>query len=208
MEDYTVYMHVFPNGKKYIGITRGDIAERWKNGFGYKTQFVFTAIVKYGWDNIEHRILFTNLSKADACQKEKELIAKYKTTINENGYNVDLGGDSQGFHSEETKKKISDSHKGKTVSEETKQKLRIAMTEERKEKMKTRSIQVCAIPVVCVETEIVYQSARQAHQMTGVDLASICKCCRHIPRYKTAGGFHWEYANRPNIEKGETNGMV
>lgn len=200
MEDYTVYMHVFPNGKRYIGITRGDVAKRWKGGFGYKTQFVFTAIVKYGWDNIEHHILHTNLSKDDACQKERELIEKYKSTVNENGYNVDLGGDSQGAHSEETKKKISNSHKGKTISIETRQKLRIAMTDERKKKMQELSSQKCSKAVMCVETGIVYQSARKAHLMTGIDLASICKCCQHKKRFKTAGGFHWEYA--PASKKG------
>lgn len=194
MENYTVYMHVFPNGKRYIGITKADVAERWKNGFGYKAQFVFTAIVKFGWDNIEHHILHTNLTKKEACKIEKELIEKYKSTINENGYNVDLGGDEQGFHSELTKKKISQSKTGKKVSEETRKKLSIAMTDERKKKMIEASVKKCSKPVVCVETGIAYSSAKQAHIMTGIDLASICKCCKHQKRYKTAGGFHWEYA--------------
>ena len=194
MENYTVYMHVFPNGKRYIGITKGNVAERWKNGFGYKTQFVFTAIVKYGWDNIEHHILFTNLNKTDACQKEKELIEKYKSTINENGYNVDLGGDEKGFHSELTKKKISQSKTGRIVSEETKQKLRIAMTDERKKKMIEASSKKCSIPVVCVETGITYTSLTNAHLMTGIDITSISRCCKHQKKFKTAGGFHWEFA--------------
>lgn len=194
MEEYTVYMHVFPNGKRYIGITKGDVSERWKNGFGYKTQFVFTAIVKFGWDNIEHHILYTNLTKEDACEKERELIKKYKTLINENGYNADLGGDSTGVHSKETKKKISESKKGHIVSEETKNLLRICMTEERKRKMIEASINKCSKPVICIETGIVYKSASQASRETGIEGSSISKVCQKKKRYVTAGGFHWEYA--------------
>lgn len=194
MEDYTVYMHVFPNGKKYIGITKDDVVERWKNGFGYKTQFVFTAIVKYGWDNIEHRILYTNLTKKEAMQKERELIEEHRSLLNENGYNVDFGGDGH-FHSEETRKKISKSKTGRKVSEETKEKLRIAMTDERKRKMQEASAKKCSIAVECIETGIVYSSATQAQLMTGIDLAGICKCCKKLPKYKTAGGYHWKYAS-------------
>lgn len=197
MENYTIYMHVFPNGKKYIGITNGDVIERWKNGFGYKTQFVFTAIVKFGWDNIEHHILYTNLTKEEAIEKERALISRYRSTVNENGYNVDLGGEGKGTHSESTKRKISQSKTGRCISEETKTKLRIAMTDERKKKMTTASVNKCSIPVVCVETGIVYQSASHAHRMTGIDTTSICRCCKHekkYKKYKTAGGYHWEYA--------------
>ena len=80
MNNYTVYEHLFPNGKRYIGITKLPPKERWeKNGNGYKTQSVFRAITKYGWDNIEHNIISTNLSYEDACNMEVELIKKYKT---------------------------------------------------------------------------------------------------------------------------------
>ena len=45
----------------------------------------------------------------------------------------------------------------------------------------------------CVETEQTYYSAREAGRQTGVDRASISKCCNGERR--TAGGYHWEYVN-------------
>ena len=72
---YTVYMHICPNNKKYIGITGQEVERRWNHGEGYSHQRLFyRAILKYGWDNIEHKILFTNLSKQEACTKEINLI--------------------------------------------------------------------------------------------------------------------------------------
>lgn len=110
---YTVYMHVSPSGKKYIGITSRKPIERWgRCGSGYKGQAFENAINKYGWDNITHIVLFTELTKEEAEKKEIELIAKYNTTNSECGYNVANGGSSIGKHSEETKKKISLSKTG------------------------------------------------------------------------------------------------
>lgn len=45
--------------------------------------------------------------------------------------------------------------------------------------------------VKCLETNIVYKNQLEAQKQTGVDGSGICKACRG--RYKTAGGFHWEY---------------
>lgn len=93
MKSYTVYKHTTPSGKVYIGITQQKPTDRWKNGRGYnKGQLFSKAIAKYGWDNIKHEILFQNLSKEDACEKEIEMIAKYHSNISENGYNVLEGG--------------------------------------------------------------------------------------------------------------------
>lgn len=47
--------------------------------------------------------------------------------------------------------------------------------------------------VRCVETEIVYQSQREAERLTGINSGNISSCCIHRPKYKTAGGFHWEF---------------
>ena len=72
--NYIVYMHVFPNNKKYIGITSKKPKQRWESGTGYRTQsLMYRAIQKYEWDNIEHKILYINLTKEEAEQKEIEL---------------------------------------------------------------------------------------------------------------------------------------
>lgn len=108
MDNYTVYMHRFPNGKVYIGITSQKPEYRWGNGSHYKNQsLVFNAILKYGWDNIQHIILFEGLSKEEAENKEIELISVYDSTNIEKGYNIELGGSSTGKHSELTKSKMS-----------------------------------------------------------------------------------------------------
>lgn len=48
--------------------------------------------------------------------------------------------------------------------------------------------------VCCIETREIYYSAREAGRQTGVDRASISKCCNG--KRKTAGGYHWKYVNR------------
>ena len=132
---YYVYMHVNKiNQKKYIGLTSKTPSERWgKNGSGYKynKQPAFNrAIEKYGWDNFEHIILFEGLSEDEACKKEIEYIEKYKTQDPEFGYNIQPGGQlgNQGLKfSNETKRKLSDAHKGKELSEEHKKKISDSM---------------------------------------------------------------------------------
>lgn len=110
---YIVYEHVFPNRKRYIGITSTDVNSRWKNGNGYRHNSMMTrAIKKYGWSNIEHNVLYTNLTKEDAENTEIGLIRKYKSNDPEFGYNISNGGNSVGSHSERTKRQLSISQKG------------------------------------------------------------------------------------------------
>ena len=117
--DYTVYMHTTPNNKIYIGITKQNPIKRWLNGKGYqKQEYFYNAILKYGWDNIEHRILFTELSKEEAEQKEIELIKRYKSNQRQYGYNIENGGRLNKM-SEETIEKIRKANTGKHHSKET-----------------------------------------------------------------------------------------
>lgn len=45
MKKYIVYCHIFPNGKRYVGITSQKPNERWRNGRGYKgSNAVYNAI--------------------------------------------------------------------------------------------------------------------------------------------------------------------
>ena len=77
MKLYTVYKHISPSGKVYIGITSKKPEYRWNHGRGYKEidQPVFyRAIKKYGWDNITHEILYSGLQEKDAKNLEISLI--------------------------------------------------------------------------------------------------------------------------------------
>lgn len=143
MDNYTVYMHRFPNGKVYIGITRVAPEKRWRNGKGYsENRFMQFAINKYGWENVEHFILFSGLTKEEAEEKEIQLIAEYNSTNPNFGYNIENGGNAIGKTSEiarkhigeavlkyhkdhpEYRKRLSDAHKGKKLTEEQKKKNR------------------------------------------------------------------------------------
>jgi hypothetical protein len=113
---FIVYMHILPNGKRYIGITSTSLSKRCGRGSGYKKNtFFWRAIQKYKWENIKHIILYQNLSKEEACEKEKELIAFYKSNDRNYGYNCANGGEINFFKhckaSEETKKKMSEAQK-------------------------------------------------------------------------------------------------
>ena len=122
--NYTVYMHTSPSGKRYIGITCKKPEYRWNKGKGYRDNDYFTkAIQKYGWNNIQHEILLTKLTKEEAEQMEIKLIAKYKSNQREFGYNIANGGNTIGKHSEETKRKISEKAKRENLSEETLKKM-------------------------------------------------------------------------------------
>lgn len=134
---YTVYKHTTPNGKVYIGITSQKPTARWNEGKSYLKQKYFgSAILKYGWENIKHEILFEDLTKEEACKKEIELIAEYKSNQKEFGYNLSSGGEFGGKGvrlSEETRNKMSESRKGdkncnfgKHLSKITKEKLRLS----------------------------------------------------------------------------------
>ena len=110
------------NHKKYIGITSQDPKYRFKNGLGYKRcPRFYSAIKSYGWDMFNHFILFTNLSKEEAEQKESELIAKYRTNID--GYNIENGGVIHKL-SKEQKEHIRRVNLGKKHSQETIEKMR------------------------------------------------------------------------------------
>ena len=216
-------MHTSPNNKRYIGITSQKPERRWrKNGDGYKDHIYFwRAIQKYGWDNFKHDILFVDLTKEEAEQKEIELISHYNSNDINFGYNMSIGGESgsKGYkYSDEQKKYMSEIHKGekngmygKHHNEETIEKNRVAHLKEnlsedtlykmsiakkgKKRDMESVKKQIAAISnkVICVETSIVYNSAKEAGKLNNIDPSCISKVCRG--KRKTAGGFHWSYGD-------------
>lgn len=102
MKTWTVYKHVSPSGKVYVGIS-SNIDRRWAaHGFYYchKETIFSRAILKYGWENFEHIVISSGLTKEEACSEEKKLIAYYKRLGI--SYNITDGGEGySGKHSSE-----------------------------------------------------------------------------------------------------------
>lgn len=201
---YYVYKHENKiNNKCYIGITCRDKPEkRWKGGSGYKTQFFYRAIEKYGWDGFYHDILHKGLTKSQAKCQEIFWVRLYKSL--NLSYNASDGGEgSKGIPmpettrealrkantgrvcSEETRKKISESEKGKHCSEKNKQLYRELYTgkklsEEHKEKIRLNNKQSKVTILLNLETneELEFSSARQASLWLGLGEGTVSGAIR------------------------------
>ena len=195
MNNYCVYMHISPSGKKYVGITSQNPNKRWKNGKGYKENLYFTnAINKYGWDNFEHIIVAKGLTEDEAKWLEIELIRVNDSANQDKGYNITLGGEGgNGYHhTEEHKQKMREINTGemnpmfgKHHSVESKK----AARKSNKNKK----------PIICVTTKRLFLAAKEAEKALGVDHSSIRKCCQG--KRKSAGTLPdgtkliWKYVN-------------
>jgi group I intron endonuclease len=222
-EKYSVYVHFFPNYKVYVGISK-NCEKRWRNGLGYiHNKHLHFAILKYGWDNIEHKILFENLTKEQAEKKEIELISFYQSNNPEHGYNIESGGNHIGKMSDETKQKLSIAHKGKKLSNETKMKISKfnkgkVLSEEHKQKLisshkgiqmseatkeKLRNFNLLYSPVSIMVAQIdpktncvidIYKNGLEASKILKFKNPShIYDCCRKDKNRKTAYGYKWEW---------------
>lgn len=204
MGEYTVYVHICPNGKRYYGSTKQDVKKRWRSGKAYKFNRYFTDdINKYGWDNIQHIIIAKGLSKNEALWLEEELTRKWKTSNPDKSYNIDFGNRL----SEETKKKISEANTGNYFSEEHKKKISDAMIGENnpmhgkykenhpmygkhfKSTLSTKS-------VICLTTRRIFYSASEGSEYYNFNRSGITRCCKG--EQKSAGKLNgvklvWRY---------------
>lgn len=105
---YCIYIHKNKiNNKVYVGQTSNKPQYRWNKGEGYKTSTLFyNAIQKYGWDNFQHIVLYTDLSLEEANSLEQYLIKRLKSDDRDFGYNI-LDGGTNYHHTEEQKQKQS-----------------------------------------------------------------------------------------------------
>ena len=95
MKKFYVYIHTCPNGKKYVGITTTDPKDRWRKGEGYKSnKHFYSAIQKYGWNNIEHQVFEVD-TKVEMFFLEKYFIAYYQTNNPDFGYNKSIKGEAR-----------------------------------------------------------------------------------------------------------------
>ena len=205
-DNYCVYVHTSPSGKRYVGQTGMKPERRWgkdgsyylkkKNNGEYVQRYFAHAILKYGWDNFDHEIIASNLTKEEADNFEKILIDKLNTRNHQYGYNIREGG-SHGKLSEETRRKLSELNKGKTASEEARKK----MSESRKgrtlsdkaRKALEKSHEGRKITQYSLQGEFIkiWKSISEAGRCLNIDASSIAKCCKE--HYRNAGGFIWKY---------------
>ena len=138
---YTVYKLISPNGKIYVGCTSKKLNNIFgKNGNGYRfNERLYNDIDEYGWENFKHEIVASGLNETEAYTMEKDLIHSLDSTNPYNGYNISNGGKGitslygnrhpmyGKHHSEESKNKMSESHKGCVISDETRVKISEAL---------------------------------------------------------------------------------
>lgn len=193
--DYSVYMHTFPDGKKYIGATCRDPKKRWANGRGYTDNHEMDeAIKEVGWDNIQHDILGSNMSKESAMAEERRLIKENNTTNPEYGFNHHPGGTG--------------SNRGIICSDESRDKRRAAMTGRFSgvyvggNSPRAREVNQYDKNGNYIST---YGSTTEAAEAINKDYSSIVRCCHG--EYCTCGGYIWAYKdeNESTVVKNAVN---
>ena len=203
---YKVYVHVNKaNNKKYVGITSQTTSQRWRGGgSGYKNnKYFWNAIQKYGWDNFEHYVLFCGLDLQTASDIEQKLISEYKSNERLFGYNNSVGGEKPALghtmkHTEETKRKMSLSQKGRRHSKASREKMSKAQQGRKawdKGCFGKDSPHVKLIYKTDLQGNILakYYGANEVIRELGHGSASnIGECCRG--ERKTAYGYKWKYA--------------
>jgi len=217
-KEYTVYMHINKiNQKKYIGITSQPVNRRWRSrGQGYKQCTLFyRAIQKYGWDEFEHIILYTDLSEDEAKKKERELISKYHSNEKAYGYNLTDGGEMSHYN-EEARRRISEGvrrnpprrdhevlSRGRKIfwenaSEEYKKQWREKIKKQAQNPiiLQARRAYMSSDknprlqPVKCIETGVCYRSNKEAAEAMHGHSSTFYKIWSG--HQKTAWGYHWE----------------
>lgn len=112
------------NEKVYIGQTIGTLQNRWNHhGIPKEKTYFAKAIRKYGRENFKIEQIDSATTKEELNEKEIYWIKFYDATNRDKGYNIKIGGSSSPCP-EEIKIKISNSTKGRIVSDLTRQKLR------------------------------------------------------------------------------------
>lgn len=118
------------NGKVYIGQSV-DMIKRKASHFytlrhnKHRNKYLQNCYDKYGEKDLEFQIL--EICKFEELDlKEEYYMNLYNSTNKKFGFNLKYNEGKQYRHSEETKKKISEKHKGRKVSDETRRRMSIA----------------------------------------------------------------------------------
>ena len=129
-----IYKLTSPSNKIYIGqsVNLYQRLNCHKNNSTKSKNVIQKCIFKYGWENMTVEILWSSENSENIKEilnkLEEEYIINFDCMVPK-GYNLQTGGNSK-LASEESKKKMSDQHKGKFPSVETK--LKMSETQKKK----------------------------------------------------------------------------
>lgn len=187
---WCVYIHTSPSNKYYVGITSQKLNDRWRNGKGYKSNDYFTkAINKYGWDNIRHEVVASELTEEEAKNLEIELITKLQSNDRKHGYNITAGGDGTVgvSHYGEDNPFYGKHHTDKTkkINSETLKKMWQSGTLD----------EIICRPIYQFDLNgnyvASYKSIREAENETGIPHSVISRVCKNKLNY--THGYTWAY---------------
>lgn len=208
------------NGKVYIGQTIQSIKRRWNEHCGKENycRLLHRAIQKYGKENFTIERIDHAHSRDELDNKEIFWIKFYDSINRDKGYNLLGGGNKNHTVSDETRKKLSESCKGRKCSEKVKKllsflKLGKPKSKESVEKMRQTKIKngvhkgeknysfgrfgkesAVAKSVVNITLNKTFGSVTEAARSVGAkDCSTIVKCCKG--KRKRAYGYEWRYAN-------------
>lgn len=160
------------NGKRYIGQTIQDLKERQRKHFTTNCcPYFHNAILKYGKDSFEWKIIDNGIQGEDLDRKEKFWISFFNSDKVEKGYNLTSGGQGGAFLSKEDTKKARD-----IFIEKYGKKYNI--------KRKGQNIR-------CIETQKIFKNAAEASRVMKIHHGHITSAANG--KLKTAGGYHWEW---------------
>lgn len=235
---YCIYCYTNKiTGKKYVGQTCKSLAERaGRNGCHYiiKNGAFGNSIKKYGWESFVPEVLEDGLTLEEANEREQYWISELNTLV-PNGYNLASGGSNPEVHestcekhrrfrhTEESRKKISESLKGVPKTEEHIEKSRKAhlgmkfspeareklsemrmghlVSDETRQKLRESNTNnpyySRKVAQYSLDGECIaeYPSGAEASRQTGINHSNIIQCCKGSYKHAHAGGYIWKYAS-------------
>lgn len=207
---YTVYRHITPDGKIYVGQTGDDPINRWGSGTKYRANKAFTdAVARFGWENICHEILHQGTDEDAAKEIERYFIELWKTTDEENGYNILPGDLSRKVVCVETGIVYSSIHQAAREIGIKRDQIRAVLygkqvtaagchwcyaEDAENFKIDKSRKSTAKRKVVNLDTGESFPSAAEAARRCKTTAQGIGQVCKHLPNRIRAGGYRWAYA--------------
>lgn len=182
------------NGKMYIGQSTNLSHRKSSHFYDLKAGKHHNRLLQSEYNENPQAFKFEILCKcgeSDLDDLEKYYIDKYKSNDAKYGYNLNGGGITGYTVADSTRKIRSEFQKGNKnmcgikLSDEWKRHLSEAQPHKKK--------------ILCIETNVIYDSFADAARQTGLNRSKIVSVC--TGKRKSTGGYHFKYYDKTSISK-------